>query len=150
MGIQAEGALTGCLQGCSGLRITAGKQRDMVSLPNQLVSQVRDYPLCSSIELGRTALEKRRNLCDSHFLLVPRLVNLTKTIRGDQRLFWAAGSARPPELIPSKLSGGQSLNGAAVVTRSTVVPDAAYRVSAGNMVGPWAGPPRSYRFVARM
>ena len=32
---------------------------------NQLFSQVRNNPLGSSIELGRAALVKRRNLCDS-------------------------------------------------------------------------------------
>src|SRR5262245_53105237 len=49
-----------------GLRIAAGEQRDLVPLPDKLLGQVRDNPLCPAIELWRNALEEWSDLRDAH------------------------------------------------------------------------------------
>ena len=49
-----------------GDRVAAGKQRHLVPLLNQLVSQIGDDPLGTAIKSWRNTLHQRSNLRNSH------------------------------------------------------------------------------------
>lgn len=48
---------------CDG--VTAGKQRDVMTLVNQLLGEVRHDALGAAVQLRRNAFIERRYLCDS-------------------------------------------------------------------------------------
>lgn len=56
-----------------GLGIAAGKQRYVMSLPDQFVCQVGDDAFCSAIEPRRHALNERGNLGDLHGCTLAKL-----------------------------------------------------------------------------
>ena len=57
LGVAPQGALAARHQARAGYRIAAGKQRDVVALPYQLLRQVADHPLRAAIQLRRNAFE---------------------------------------------------------------------------------------------
>src|SRR5580700_3079678 len=65
-GIQSQRLGTARHQLGTGHRVAAGEQRDLVSLPNQLLGKVRHDPLSATIQLGRHSLGKRGYLRNSH------------------------------------------------------------------------------------
>src|SRR5580700_7956575 len=57
--IEAQCAITRGPQYRPGLRVAAGKQSDLMTLPYQLFGQIRDDPLGAAVKLRRTALVQR-------------------------------------------------------------------------------------------
>ncbi len=71
LGIQPKRPLAARPQRRFGLRISAGEQSHLVSLPNELLREIRHHPLGPAIKLWWTALVERSNLRNSHLPLVP-------------------------------------------------------------------------------
>ena len=59
--VRAGGIQAGC-----GLRISAGKERHLMALPNEFFGQIGHDPLGASIEPRRNAFPQRGDLCDFH------------------------------------------------------------------------------------
>src|SRR5712671_1930808 len=73
LGIQPKRPLAARPQRRFGLRISAGEQGHLVSLPNELLREIRHHPLGSAIKLRWTALVERSNLRNSHLSVVPSI-----------------------------------------------------------------------------
>jgi hypothetical protein len=58
-GIETQGAIARGPQCRAGLRVAAGKQSDLVTLPYQLLAQIGDDPLGAAVKLRRTAFVQR-------------------------------------------------------------------------------------------
>ena len=53
-------------QACLGDRVAAGKESDLMALPDELFRKIRYDSLRPAIVFWRNAFKKRRYLCDSH------------------------------------------------------------------------------------
>ena len=51
---------------CLGHRVASGEQSDLMSARNELLGEIGDDPLGSSVELRRHALEQRSDLSHTH------------------------------------------------------------------------------------
>src|SRR6266702_3054413 len=70
LAFQTQSTLANRTQFCSGDGVSTGKQRDVMTLPDTFVCQIRNYSLRSPVEFGRYTFVKRSNLCNSHIALL--------------------------------------------------------------------------------
>src|SRR5437899_1361758 len=68
--VEAKGTVRDRHEVCRRLRVAAREQRDVVSLPDELVGQVRDDSFGPPVVLRRDALEQRCNLRDPHVFTI--------------------------------------------------------------------------------
>ena len=63
---QSKGMGTGRPEAGRCLRISTGKECDVMALANEFFSDIGDNPFCTSVQPGRYAFPKRSDLCDFH------------------------------------------------------------------------------------
>ena len=72
VGVEAQRHRHATHQVRAGNRIAAGKQRDVVTLPDQFVGKIGNDTLATTIQPWRHALHERRDLCNFHEFLSER------------------------------------------------------------------------------
>jgi hypothetical protein len=72
VGVEAQRDRHATHQVRAGNRIAAGKQRDVVTLPDQFVGKIGNDTLATTIQPRRHALHERRDLCNFHEFLSER------------------------------------------------------------------------------
>src|SRR5262245_60053312 len=70
--VQAHGARPIRFPICAGLRITAGKQRDVMPQCDEFFREEGYDTLGAAIEFRGNSLEQRRNLSNAHVVELPR------------------------------------------------------------------------------
>jgi hypothetical protein len=60
------------------LRIAARKERHFVTLSHQFLGEIRHYAFCSSVIFWRHTFIKRRYLSNSHTLIKPSIVEISR------------------------------------------------------------------------